>query len=94
MCRASVNEGLAISSSKGRHRGVSVCACLMCILLQYLLQSCSRGGRGIVEDMCESLRDDEPPARAAAKPARFVYTYGRVLEKKSLFFCVPKTLHL
>jgi hypothetical protein len=24
----------------------------VCVLLQYLLQSCSRAGRGIVEDMC------------------------------------------
>jgi len=32
----------------------AVCVFIMCVclLLQYLLQSCSRGGRGIVEDMC------------------------------------------
>ena len=29
----------------------SVFVC-MCLLLQYLLHSCSRGGRGIGEDMC------------------------------------------
>jgi hypothetical protein len=34
--------------SSGSHVAVYVCVCL---LLQYLLQSCSRGGRGIVEDM-------------------------------------------
>ena len=88
IARASVNQGLAISSSKGWHRGVRVCACLMCILLQYLLQSCSRGGRGIVEDMCESLKDDEPPARAAAKPARFVFAVRAGCWKKNLFFFV------
>ena len=31
----------------------------MCLLLQYLLQSCSRGGRGIVEDMCYERRRAE-----------------------------------
>jgi hypothetical protein len=30
---------------------VSLLACV-CLLLQYLFQSCSRGGRGIVKDMC------------------------------------------
>jgi hypothetical protein len=30
----------------------------VCLLLQYLVQICSRGGRGIVEDMCYT-RDDE-----------------------------------
>ncbi len=30
---------------------VCVCVCL-CLLLNYLLQSCSRGGRGILENMC------------------------------------------
>ena len=31
----------------------------VCLLLQYLLQSCSRGGRGIVEDMCYERRRTE-----------------------------------
>jgi hypothetical protein len=31
----------------------------LCLLLQYLLQSCSRGGRGIVEDMCHERRRAE-----------------------------------
>ena len=31
----------------------------VCLLLQYLLQSCSRGGRGIVEDMCYERRRAE-----------------------------------
>jgi hypothetical protein len=32
---------------------VCVCLCLcVCLLLQYLLQSCSRGVEGKVEDMC------------------------------------------
>ena len=34
----------------------AVCECL---LLQYLLQCCSRGGRGIVEDMCYERRRAE-----------------------------------
>jgi hypothetical protein len=28
----------------------------VCLLLQYLIQSCSRGERGIVEDMCYERR--------------------------------------
>jgi hypothetical protein len=33
------------------------CSLCVCLLLQYILQSCSRGGRGIGEDMCcESKR--------------------------------------
>jgi len=35
-----------------------LCVCV-CLLLQDLLQSCSRGGRRRVEDMA-SMRDDEP----------------------------------
>jgi hypothetical protein len=31
----------------------------VCLLLQYLLQSCSRGGRWIVEDMCYERRRGE-----------------------------------
>jgi hypothetical protein len=31
----------------------------MYLLLQYLLQRCSRGGRGIVEDMCYERRRAE-----------------------------------
>jgi hypothetical protein len=33
-------------------------ACV-CLLLQYLLQSCSRGGREIVEDICFERRRAE-----------------------------------
>jgi hypothetical protein len=29
---------------------------LLCLLLQYLVQSCARGGRRIVEDMCYEIR--------------------------------------
>jgi hypothetical protein len=32
----------------------------VCLLLQYLLQSCSRGGRGTVEEATCATRDDEP----------------------------------
>jgi hypothetical protein len=35
--------------------GQNVCMCV-CLLLQDLLQSRSRGGRGIVEDMCYERR--------------------------------------
>jgi hypothetical protein len=31
----------------------------VCILLQYLIQSCARGGRRIVEDMCYEKRRAE-----------------------------------
>jgi hypothetical protein len=31
----------------------------VCLLLQHLLQRCSRGGRGIVEDMCYERRRAE-----------------------------------
>ena len=31
----------------------------VCLPLQYLLQSCSRGGKGIVEDMCYERRRAE-----------------------------------
>jgi hypothetical protein len=29
-----------------------------CLLLQYLIQSCARGGTRIVEDMCYEIRRD------------------------------------
>jgi hypothetical protein len=32
---------------------------LLCLLLQYLIQSCARGGRRIVEDMCYEIRRAE-----------------------------------
>jgi hypothetical protein len=34
--------------------GGSVSSC--CLLVQYLIQSCARGGRRIVEDMCYKIR--------------------------------------
>jgi hypothetical protein len=37
-------------------RPVNVCVCL---LLQYLIQSCARRGRRIVEDMCYEIRRAE-----------------------------------
>jgi hypothetical protein len=36
----------------------SECLCC-CLLLQYLIQSCARGGRRIVEDMCCEIRQAE-----------------------------------
>jgi len=41
----------------------------VCLLLQYLLQSCSRGGRGIVEDMCYERRRAEASAGESAHHA-------------------------
>jgi len=41
----------------------------VCVLLQYLLQSCARGGRGIVEDMCYERRRAEAFPGAALTPA-------------------------
>jgi hypothetical protein len=32
---------------------------LLCLLLQYLIQSCARGGRRIVEDMCYEIQRAE-----------------------------------
>ena len=46
-------------------RQLCVCVCV-CLLLQYLLQSCSRGGRGIVEDMCYERRRTSRGLSAAA----------------------------
>jgi hypothetical protein len=35
------------------------CVCMLCLLLQDLVQSCARGGRRIVEDMCYEIRRAE-----------------------------------
>ena len=40
------------------YRGKFAQVCVL--LLQDLLQSCARGGRRRVEDMCYERRDDEP----------------------------------
>jgi hypothetical protein len=50
------------SDDSGTSRGV-------CLLLQYLLQSCLRGGRGIVQDMCYERRRAEAFPGAALTPA-------------------------
>jgi hypothetical protein len=39
--------------------GVLVAETCVYLLLQYLIQSCSRGGRRIVEDMCYEIRRAE-----------------------------------
>ena len=43
-------------SAKDMHVLKGVCCCL---LLQYLIQSCARGGRRIVEDMCYEIQRAE-----------------------------------
>jgi hypothetical protein len=51
---------VGLKKKKTQKLAVHVCACAhdgrerecVCLLLQYLIQSCSRGGRRIVEDMC------------------------------------------
>jgi hypothetical protein len=40
-------------------RRAEACVDCVCLLLQYLIQSCSRGGRRIVEDMCYEIRRAE-----------------------------------
>jgi phosphoribosyl-dephospho-CoA transferase len=40
-----------------RRRGRRTQRC--CLLLEYLIQSCARGGRRIVEDMCYEIRRAE-----------------------------------
>ena len=56
------NNDLSLSPflpwTRGRRGGYFSCV-VLCLLLQYLLQSCSRGGRGIVEDMCYARRRAE-----------------------------------
>ena len=39
--------------------GLGVCVCVCVLLLQDLLQSCARGGRRRVEDMCYERRRAE-----------------------------------
>jgi hypothetical protein len=49
-------EACVDESAHHAHPGRGVCVCL---LLQYLIQSCARGGRRIVEDMCYEIRRAE-----------------------------------
>ncbi len=42
-----------------RRRNSRRTRCCRCLLLQYLTQSCARGGRRIVEDMCYEIRRAE-----------------------------------
>jgi hypothetical protein len=43
-----------------RSLGGIPCVCVyLSLLLQYLIQSCARGGRRIVEDMCYEIRRAE-----------------------------------
>ena len=47
-----------------------------CLLLQYLLQSWSRGGRGIVEDMCYERRRAEACVAATETAALLAHAEG------------------
>jgi hypothetical protein len=50
--------GHVLRETTSRGLGVWV-LCAVCLLLQYLIQSCARGGRRIVEDMCYEIRRAE-----------------------------------
>ena len=47
------------SKGKSEAQQVRVFKRCCCLLLQYLIQSCARGGRRIVEDMCYEIRRAE-----------------------------------
>jgi hypothetical protein len=64
-------RGSAVYEKKHR---ISVCVCL---LLQYLLQSCSRGRGGIVEDMCYERRRAEACLCGLVCPSRTSEWGGR-----------------
>ena len=49
----------------------------VCLLLQDLLQSCSRGGRGIVEDMCNEQEDQAPAARLVSEVVADLHVTAR-----------------
>ena len=72
----------------------------MCLLLQYQLQSCSRGGRlrWIVEDMCYESEKDEEPRSGVFYLARQLKTHRGVdmCRQRLLFFllCVVKITHV
>ena len=53
---SAVAQGTRCLTAGGSGHVVNVELCV-CVLLQYLLQSCSRGGRGIAEDMCYERRE-------------------------------------
>jgi len=52
------------------------CSCV-CLLLQYLLQSCSRGGRGIVEDMCYERRRAEAHLFGLIRSRDMIFSLGK-----------------
>ena len=54
--RTSEREGVCLLLQVALQDLVQMCVCL---LLQYLIQSCARGGRRIVEDMCYEIRRAE-----------------------------------
>ena len=58
---SAVAQGTRCLTAGGSGHIVNVELCV-CVLLQYLVQSCSRGGRGIAEDMCYERRRRPPLA--------------------------------
>jgi hypothetical protein len=58
-----------LSSSTPQTALSTVVSGCVCLFLQYLLQSCSRGGRGIVEDMCYQRRRAEACVNKSAQHA-------------------------
>ncbi len=55
-----IRNAAALAAASPTGRNLEVCVCL---ILQYLLQSCSRGGRGIAETCATS--DDEAHSKSA-----------------------------
>jgi hypothetical protein len=55
--RDTLDFGVGVSRLRGHPEGPE--ALCVCLLLQYLIQSCARGGRRIVEDMCYEIRRAE-----------------------------------
>ena len=70
-CKAEVAPGVSLDgvrrSEKAEDRGGDIRS--VCLLLQYLLQSCSRGGWEIVEGMCYERLRAEACTRGLVSPS-------------------------